>query len=167
MTAPSIPNAPSDAARSAFLAAVQAALPDLKLLDDPADRESYRNDETSYLKAGLPLAVALPTSTAEVATLVRLCGEHRIPIVPRGAGTGLSGGAAGIEGGLTIALTKMDQILEIDRENLVVVTQPGILNAELKKRVAAEGLFYAPDPRATRSARSAGTSGRTPAGCAA
>ena len=146
MTAPSIPNAPSDAARSAFLAAVRAALPDLKLLDDPADRESYRNDETSYLKAGLPLAVALPTSTAEVATLVRLCGEHRIPIVPRGAGTGLSGGAAGIEGGLTIALTKMDQILEIDRENLVVVTQPGILNAELKKRVAAEGLFYAPDP---------------------
>ena len=146
MTAPSIPNAPSDAARSAFLAAVRAALPDLKLLDDPADRESYRNDETSYLRAGLPLAVALPTSTAEVATLVRLCGEHRIPIVPRGAGTGLSGGAAGIEGGLTIALTKMDQILEIDRENLVVVTQPGILNAELKKRVAAEGLFYAPDP---------------------
>jgi glycolate oxidase len=66
--------------------------------------------------------------------------------VPRGAGSGLSGGAAGIEGGLTIALTKMDQVLEIDRENLVVVTQPGILNAELKKRVAAEGLFYAPDP---------------------
>ena len=146
MTAPSIPNAPSDAARSAFLAAVRAALPDLKLLDDAADRESYRNDETSYLKAGLPLAVALPTSTAEVATLVRLCGDQGIPIVPRGAGTGLSGGAAGIEGGLTIALTKMDQILEIDRENLVVVTQPGILNAELKKRVAAEGLFYAPDP---------------------
>ena len=146
MTAPSIPNAPSDAARSAFLAAIRAALPDLQLLDDPADRESYRNDETSYLKAGLPLAVALPTSTAEVATLVRLAGEHRIPIVPRGAGTGLSGGAAGIEGGLTIALTRMDQILEIDRENLVVVTQPGILNAELKKRVAAEGLFYAPDP---------------------
>jgi len=146
VTAPSIPNAPSDAARSAFLAAVRAALPDLKLLDDPADRESYRNDETSYLKAGLPLAVALPTSTAEVSTLVRLCGEHGIPIVPRGAGSGLSGGAAGIEGGLTIALTRMDEVLEIDRENLVVVTQPGILNAELKKRVAAEGLFYAPDP---------------------
>ena len=146
MTAPSIPNAPSDAARSAFLAAVRAALPDLKLLDDPADRESYRNDETSYLKAGLPLAVALPTSTAEVSTLVRLCGQHGIPIVPRGAGSGLSGGAAGIEGGLTIALTRMDEVLEIDRENLVVVTQPGILNAELKKRVAAEGLFYAPDP---------------------
>ena len=90
--------------------------------------------------------MALPTSTADVAALVRLAAEHRIPIVPRGAGSGLSGGAAGIEGGLTISMMKMDAVLEIDRENLVVVTQPGILNAELKKRVAAEGLFYAPDP---------------------
>jgi glycolate oxidase len=66
--------------------------------------------------------------------------------VPRGAGSGLSGGAAGIEGGLTIALTRMNRVLEIDRANLVVVTQPGILNAALKAAVAAEGLFYAPDP---------------------
>src|SRR6188474_3871870 len=141
-----MPAATSAEARSEFLAAIRVELPDLRLLEDPADRETYRNDETAYLKAGLPLAVALPTSTAEVSTLVGLAGKHRIPIVPRGAGTGLSGGAAGIEGGLTIALTRMDRVLEIDRENLVVVTQPGILNAELKKRVAAEGLFYAPDP---------------------
>ena len=146
MTVPSVEPASSVAARSRFLDAVRSALPDLRLLEDESDREGYRNDETAYLKAGLPLAVALPTATAEVATLVKLAAEHRIPIVPRGAGSGLSGGAAGIEGGLTIALTKMDRVLEIDRENLVVVTQPGILNAELKKRVAAEGLFYAPDP---------------------
>jgi glycolate oxidase len=146
MTAPPLEPATTDAARARFVAAIQAALPDLRLLEETVDRESYRNDETAYLKAGLPLAVALPTSTEEVAALVRLAAEHRIPIVPRGAGSGLSGGAAGIEGGLTIALTKMDKVLEIDRENLVVVTQPGILNADLKKRVAAEGLFYAPDP---------------------
>jgi glycolate oxidase len=146
MTVPSLEPTSSDAARSRFLDAVRSALPELRLLEDEADRESYRNDETAYLKAGLPLAVALPTETAEVAALVKLAAEHRIPIVPRGAGSGLSGGAAGIEGGLTIALTKMDAVLEIDRENLVVITQPGILNAELKKRVAAEGLFYAPDP---------------------
>jgi glycolate oxidase len=146
MTAPSIQPVASEAARSRFLDAVRAALPATRLLVDESDRESYRNDETAYLKAGLPLAVALPTETAEVATLVKLAAEHRIPVVPRGAGSGLSGGAAGIEGGLTIAMTKMDTVLEIDRENLVVVTQPGILNAELKKRVAAEGLFYAPDP---------------------
>jgi glycolate oxidase len=129
-----------------LLAGIREELPDLRILEDPVDRESYRNDETAYLHAGLPLAVALPETTAEVATLVRLAAEHRVPVVPRGAGSGLSGGAAGIEGGLTIALTRMNRVLEIDKANLVVVTQPGILNAELKRQVAAEGLFYAPDP---------------------
>jgi len=146
MTAPSVPPSPTDETRARFLEAVKATLPDLKLLEDPVDRDSYRLDETAYLAAGLPLAVALPTTTADVSALVRLAAEHRIPIVPRGAGSGLSGGAAGIEGGLTIAMTRMDAILDIDHENLVVVTQPGIINAELKKRVDAEGLFYAPDP---------------------
>ncbi|MBA2314276.1 MAG: FAD-binding protein [Chloroflexi bacterium] len=146
MTIASGPPAPSAAAQSAFLEAIGRALPEVRLLTDPVDREGYRNDETAYLHAGLPLAVALPASTAEVAGLVRVAAEHRIPVVPRGAGTGLSGGAAGIEGGLTIALTRMDRILELDRENLCVVVQPGIINAELKRAMAAEGLFYAPDP---------------------
>ena len=146
MSAPTASIAPSEAARAAFLEAVRATLPDLRLLTDPTDRESYRLDETTYLTAGLPLAVALPTETAEVSTLVRLAAEHRIPVVPRGAGTGLSGGAAGIEGGLTIAFTRMDRILDLDRGNLCVVVQPGILNAQLKRAVAAEGLFYPPNP---------------------
>jgi len=146
MTIASGPPAPSAAAQSAFLEAIGRALPEVRLLTDPVDREGYRNDETAYLHAGLPLAVALPAATAEVAGLVRVAAEHRIPVVPRGAGTGLSGGAAGIEGGLTIALTRMDRILELDRENLCVVVQPGIINAELKRAMAAEGLFYAPDP---------------------
>jgi glycolate oxidase len=138
---------PADPAAGArLLAAIRTTLPGVRLLEDPVDRETYRNDETAYLSAGLPLAVALPESTAEVAGLVRLAAEQRVPIVPRGAGSGLSGGAAGIEGGLTIALTRMNKVLEIDRPNLVVITQPGILNADLKKAVAAEGLFYAPDP---------------------
>ena len=131
---------------AALLEAIRAELPGLRLLTDATDRESYRNDETAYLTAGLPLAVALPEATAEVSALLRLASVHRVPVVPRGAGSGLSGGAAGIDGGLTIAMTRMNHVLEIDRENLVVVTQPGILNAELKARVAAEGLFYAPDP---------------------
>ena len=80
----------------------------------PVDREGYRTDETAYLQGGLPGAVALPTETAQVATLVRLAAAHRVPIVPRGAGTGLSGGAAGIDGALTIAFTAMDRIIEID-----------------------------------------------------
>ncbi len=126
--------------------AVRAALPGLRLLTDATDRESYRTDETPYLRPGLPGAVALPTETAEVAALVRLASEHRVPIVPRGAGSGLSGGAAGIEDGLTIAFTAMNRIIEIDRENLVAIVQPGIINAALKAAVAEHGLFYAPDP---------------------
>ena len=130
----------------AFLADVRARIPGLRLLDDPTDRETYRRDETSYLATGLPGAVALPTETAQVAELVRICGRHDVPIVPRGAGSGLSGGATGIEGALTIAFTAMDRILEIDPENLCVVTQPGVINATLKAAVAEHGLFYPPDP---------------------
>ena len=159
-------SAPAVSVRSAFLDAVRAALPDLQLLTDEIDRESYRRDETAYLEPPLPIAVALPTETAQVAELVRLAAAHRVPVVPRGAGTGLSGGAVGVEGGLTIAFIRMNRVLEIDRENLVVVTQPGVVNADLKKAVAAEGLFYAPTRRATRRARSAATWAPTPA-CAA
>jgi glycolate oxidase len=126
--------------------AIRAQLPGTRLLTDETDRESYRRDETAYLETGLPGAVALPTETAEVATLVRLAGEHRVPIVPRGAGSGLSGGAAGIQDGLTIAFTAMDKLLEIDTDNLVAVVQPGIINATLKAAVAEKGLFYPPDP---------------------
>lgn len=129
-----------------LVAAIRSRLPDLRLLTDTVDREGYRSDETPYLHAALPAAVALPTTTAEVAELVRICAEQRVPIVPRGAGSGLSGGAAGIEGGLTIAFTQMNRILEIDRENLVAVVQPGVINAALKAAVAEVGLFYPPDP---------------------
>jgi glycolate oxidase len=131
---------------AALVAAIRDRLPGLRLLTDPVDRESYRRDETAFLEAGLPGAVALPTTTAEVVELVRLAGAHQVPIVPRGAGTGLSGGAAGIEGGLTIAFTQMKRILEIDPANLTVTVQPGIINADLKAAVAEHGLFYPPDP---------------------
>src|SRR3954453_16972677 len=135
MTSTSIPGPirppDADASGRSLVDAIEMAVPGLRLLTDATDREAYRNDETAYLHAGLPLAVALPETTAEVSTLVRLAAERRIPIVPRGAGSGLSGGAAGIDGGLTIALTRMNRVLEIDRANLVVTPQPGILNAEL------------------------------------
>ena len=131
---------------TSFIDAARARIPDLRLLTDEVDRDAHRHDETAYLATGRPGAVALPTTTEQVAALVILCGEHDIPIVPRGAGSGLSGGATGLEGALTIAFTAMDRILEIDVENLCVVTQPGIINATLKAAVAEHGLFYAPDP---------------------
>lgn len=130
----------------ALIAAIGDELPGVRLLTDPLDREAYRLDETAYLTAGLPAAVAFPASTAEVSHLMRLASTHVVPVVPRGAGTGLSGGAAGIDGALTMVLTRLDRILEIDRENHCVVTQPGVINATLKAAVATEGLFYPPDP---------------------
>jgi glycolate oxidase len=131
---------------SAFLDDLRAAAPQLRLLTDETDRESYRRDETAHFEPGLPLAVALPSATGEVAAIMRTATAHRVPVVPRGAGSGLSGGSAGIEGALTVAMTRMNTILEIDRGNLVAVVQPGVINADLKAAVAADGLFYAPDP---------------------
>ena len=129
-----------------FLDAVRGRIPGLRLLTEETDRETYRRDENPFIPTGLPGAVALPTETAQVAELVRICAEFDVPIVPRGAGSGLSGGATGIDGALTIAFTAMDRILEIDAPNLCVVTQPGVINARLKAAVAEQGLFYAPDP---------------------
>ena len=148
----------------ALLDDARRELPELHLLTDVADRESYRLDETAYLAAGLPGAVALPSSTDEVAGLMRLASRHRVPVVPRGAGTGLSGGAAGIEGALTIAVTRMNRILEIDRDNLCVITQPGVINAELKAAVAKEGLFYPPDPASYESCSIGGNLGTNAGG---
>ena len=133
-------------ALDAFLRDARRELPEVRLLTDASDREAYRLDETAYLTAGLPGAVALPATTADVSGLLRLASLHGVSVVPRGAGTGLSGGAAGIEGAVTIALTPMNGILEIDPDNLCVVAQPGVINAELKDAVARHGLYYPPDP---------------------
>ncbi|TMB82909.1 MAG: FAD-binding protein [Chloroflexi bacterium] len=131
---------------SEILGRIRAELPGLRLLTDETDRESYRSDEASYLKSQLPMAVALPESADQVSAIVRLAAEHRTPIVPRGTGTGLSGASGGIEGAITVAFTRMNRILEIDRANMVAVVQPGVINADLKAAVAKEGLFYPPDP---------------------
>jgi glycolate oxidase len=129
-----------------FLTALRQARPGLRLLTEAAETEAYRFDETEYMRPGQPLGVCFPSSTEEVAAIVRLAADHGVPLVPRGAGSGLSGGATAVEGALTIVLTGMDRILEIDRRNMVAVVQPGVVNATLGRAVAAEGLFYAPDP---------------------
>jgi glycolate oxidase len=131
---------------SDFIATLRGALPDMRLLTEPPDTEAYRFDETEYMRPGVPLGVCFPRSTDETVTIVRLCAEHGVPIVPRGAGTGLSGGAIAIDGALTLVFTQMDAILEIDTDNLTATIQPGVINADLGRAVAERGLFYAPDP---------------------
>ncbi|HMJ80778.1 MAG TPA: FAD-binding oxidoreductase, partial [Candidatus Dormibacteraeota bacterium] len=117
-----MPDAPDPAP---FIAELGAALPGLHVLTEPNDTEAYRFDETEYLHPGRPIGVAFPESTNDVATIVRLAAARGVPVVPRGAGTGLSGGATAVDGALTIVLTRMDRILEIDRRNLLAVVQPG------------------------------------------
>ncbi len=136
----------TDSRAATFLAALRDALPDLDLSVDRAETAAFRYDETEYTYPGWPLAVALPRTTAEVATIVTLAARHAVPIVPRGAGSGLSGGATAVDGALTLVTTKMDRILEIDTGNLAAVVQPGVINADLGRAAAEHGLFYAPDP---------------------
>jgi glycolate oxidase len=137
---------PDPARAAAFLGELRAALPDLRLLTDAADTEAFRWDETEYMHPGMPLGVVFPRSTGDVSAIARLAAAHRVPLVPRGAGTGLSGGAIASDGALTVVMTGMAEVLEIDTENLAVTCQPGILNAELGRLVGEHGLFYPPDP---------------------
>ena len=154
---------PTDAL-AAVLDELRESAPGLRVLTDPVDRESYRLDETDYLTAGLPGAIALPTTTAQVSAILAAATRHRLPVVPRGAGTGLSGGAAGIDGALTMSLMRMDRILDIDVDNLCAVVQPGVINADLKKAVAQHGLFYPPDPASYESSSIGGNLGTNAGG---
>src|SRR5690242_5940159 len=95
---------------------------------------------------GTPLAVVFPADTSEVQTVVRLCAEAGVPIVPRGAGSGLSGAANAIDGCVVVAMTRMKEILEIDPDNRLAVVQPGVVNLEFRGAVEKHGLFYPPDP---------------------
>ena len=98
------------------------------------------------LHAATPRAVVFPRDTSDVARIVRACAAHRASFVPRGAGTGLSGGALACDGGVVIECSRMNRVLEIDPEDRWARVQPGLVNADLSRAVAPYGLFYAPDP---------------------
>jgi glycolate oxidase len=108
-------------------------------------RMVYECDMHTFYK-GMPDAVALPRRTAEVVELVRLCRGAGVPIVPRGSGTGLIGGAMAPRGGLMVGLNRMDQILEVDLANRCATVQPGLVNLGLTQAVSDQGWFFAPDP---------------------
>jgi glycolate oxidase len=115
------------------------------------DDESRLVYGTDALKRGRPAdVVVLPASTAEVAAVVRVCAEHRIPIVPRGGGTGYTGGSVPMRGGCVIALERMNRILEIDQANLLAIVEPNVITGDLQDAVEKVGLFYPPDPASLR-----------------
>lgn len=119
------------------------------MLHRPEDVALYEYDAS--VEKGRPGAVVFPRTTEQVAQVARLCSENGIPLIGRGAGTGLSGGALARTGGVMMAFTRMNRIVEIDYENQRAVVQPGVVNYELTRAVQHAGLYFAPDPSSQRS----------------
>ncbi|GAA2879070.1 glycolate oxidase [Actinoplanes cyaneus] len=118
----------------------------LDVVDDPDVLASLSHDDAEWAPFGKALAAVRPRTTAEVQRVVGACAANRIPIIARGAGTGLSGGANAVDGAMIVDLSKMTRIVEIDAENLTATVQPGVVNDDLKRAVAEHGLWYPPDP---------------------
>ncbi len=136
--------APSTDAR-ACLAALRKALPDDALLTEAEALRAYECDALSAYRA-LPLAVALPHDRAQVRAVLRIAREHAVPVVARGAGTGLSGGALPHPQGIVLSLARLDRILEIDPRNRTARVEPGVRNLAISEAARPYGLHYAPDP---------------------
>ncbi|SDY68793.1 glycolate oxidase [Saccharopolyspora shandongensis] len=128
------------------LAALRAELPEPVLLTDPDSVARFAHDEAEWAPHGEPLAVVRATSTDDVVAAVRICAELGVPVVPRGAGTGLSGGANAIDGCVLISFEGMNEILEINPREQLAVVQPGVVNDDLRAACREQGAWYPPDP---------------------
>jgi len=131
--------------RDAFLGALAGCIPSDNLIADSVGLKAYECDALSAYRT-LPLAVVLPENTDQVADVVRLCHANQVKVVPRGSGTGLSGGALPLEDGVIVGLGKFNRILDIDYANRCVTVQPGVTNLAISQAVSAAGFYYAPDP---------------------
>src|SRR4051794_21087666 len=133
------------AAAPAIIAELRALVPGEGVIADLDERRAYESDGlTAYRQP--PLAVVLPSNTAEVAAVLRHCRERGVKVVPRGAGTSLSGGALPLGDGIILGLGKFNRILEVDLANRCAVVQPGVTNLAISQAVEAAGFYYAPDP---------------------
>ena len=121
------------------------ALPAGALITDPDIIGRYRRDSAADPNAGTPLAVVRPAGTADVQHVLRWASEHHIAVVPRGAGSGLSGGADAVDGSVVLSTERMRDI-RIDPATRTAVVQPGLTNTEVKRAAAGHGLWYPPDP---------------------
>jgi glycolate oxidase len=140
-----MPNEGILARRTDIVRALYDLLPEACVIADAVARRAYECDAVSAYRQ-LPLAVVLPRNTAEVAAVLKYCHGAGVPVVPRGAGTSLSGGALPVADGIVLGLGKLNKILDIDFPNRAVVTQPGVTNLGISNAVAHAGFYYAPDP---------------------
>ncbi|MFB6438693.1 FAD-binding oxidoreductase [Streptomyces sp. NPDC056411] len=129
-----------------LIARLRAGLPDGAILTDPDVTGSYANDMASFCEAGAPAVVVLPRTVEQVQHVMRTATELRVPVVPQGARTGLSGAANASDGCIVLSLVKMDRILEINPVDRIAVVEPGVINAVLSRAVNEHGLYYPPDP---------------------
>ncbi len=129
-----------------LLTALRAAVGPANVAVDPDVTVAYSRDMMPLAPSGTPLAVVFPADTDQVAAVVRACAAAGVSIVPRGAGSGLTGAANGVAGAVSVVMTKMNRILEIDQGNRLAVVQPGVVNLDFRTEVESRGLFYAPDP---------------------
>ncbi len=114
------------------------------VLTEEEDRWTYAFDATDF--STMPDAVVFPESEADIARIVKLANQYRFPVTPRGAGTGRSGGAVPVQGGVVLVLTRLNRILEINGRDMVAVVEPGVILGRLKAAVEEQGLYYPPDP---------------------
>src|SRR5215831_16646888 len=129
-----------------LIEALSRGLPGDRLVVDPDVLAAISHDEAEWAPAGKAAAGVRARTEADVQHVVRTCAELGTPIVPRGAGTGLSGGANAVGGCVVLDLSRMNQVLEVDPDNLTCVVQPGAVNNDVKAAVAEHGLWYPPDP---------------------
>ncbi|MFG1699429.1 FAD-binding oxidoreductase [Nonomuraea sp. NPDC049309] len=125
--------------------ALVSALPEARVVTDPDVIDSYARDRT-FLAPGKPLGVVLATSRDDVVTTLKWASEHRVPVVPRGGGTGLAGASVAGDGSIILSLAKMTAIKELSPADEIAVVEPGVITADLDKAAREHGLMYAPDP---------------------
>ncbi|MCI3224272.1 FAD-binding oxidoreductase [Streptomyces sp. NP-1717] len=133
-------------ATDGLLAELRAGVPAEALITDPDITASYANDMASFCEAGSPAVVVLPRTVEQVQHVMRTATALRVPVVPQGARTGLSGAANASDGCIVLSLVKMDKILEISPVDRIAVVEPGVVNAVLSRAVGEHGLYYPPDP---------------------
>jgi len=138
--------APDAAALAAVLADLRAALPAEALVTDPGALRGRSQDGSATPPTGEPVALVLPSTTAEVSAVLRAAHAHGVPVVPQGALSGLAGGANAVPGAVLLSTARMTEIRRIDPVDQVAVVQPGVVTKDLVDAVAAVGLFYPPDP---------------------
>ncbi|HEX3964576.1 MAG TPA: FAD-linked oxidase C-terminal domain-containing protein [Trebonia sp.] len=129
-----------------LIEALTRGLPADRIVVDPDVLAAMSHDDAEWAPVGQAAVGVRARSETEVGHVVRVCAQLRVPVVPRGAGTGLAGGANAVDGCVVLDLARMDQVLEVDRDNMTCVVQPGIVNNDLKALVAEQGLWYPPDP---------------------